>query len=192
MPIKKRVISFGLDRLEYKIKLDRRCRRVRLSVFPDGQVVVSGPPRTPVWLIERFVRMKTAWIFEKREHFQNRPQTIKPLDDQEDFLANKERARRLVGDRIAFFNKLYRQSFNKIMIRRPKTRWGSCSSRRNLSFNYRLIHLAPHLLDYIIVHELCHLLEMNHSARFWRQVERAIPDYQAARRELRGEGMVVG
>lgn len=75
--------------------------------------------------------------------------------------------------------------FNKVSIRDQKTRWGSCSRRRNLSFNYRLMNHRPEVIDYVIVHELCHLREMNHSDRFWIHVAQILPDYKALRRELK-------
>jgi predicted metal-dependent hydrolase len=76
-------------------------------------------------------------------------------------------------------------NFKHMSIRSQRTRWGSASSRGNLSFNYRIIYLPPELQDLIIAHELCHLREMNHSPAFWALVEKAVPDYKRLRRELR-------
>ncbi|MZP31264.1 DUF45 domain-containing protein [Heliobacterium undosum] len=79
-------------------------------------------------------------------------------------------------------------AYGKVTIRDQKTRWGSCSSKRNLSFNWRLVLFPPAVMDYVIVHELCHLQELNHSARFWTLVERHVPDYALHRRWLRERG----
>jgi predicted metal-dependent hydrolase len=94
-------------------------------------------------------------------------------------------ARRLVGSRLFEFNEVYGFRYARISIRSQRTRWGSASSRGNLSFNYRIIFLPPELQDLIIAHELCHLQEMNHSPAFWSLVEKAIPDYRRLRKELR-------
>ncbi|MDR3628564.1 MAG: M48 family metallopeptidase, partial [Ignavibacteriaceae bacterium] len=74
---------------------------------------------------------------------------------------------------------------NKVTIRNQKTRWGSCSARGNLSFNFNLVRYRKEIIDYVIVHELCHLKEMNHSNKFWNLVEKICPDYKALRRELK-------
>jgi len=76
------------------------------------------------------------------------------------------------------FNKVYGFKFNKIAIKNQKTRWGSCSKKGNLNYNYKIVLLPEKSADYIIVHELCHLKEFNHSRKFWNLVERALPDYK--------------
>jgi len=104
-----------------------------------------------------------------------------------EFLANKELARALVFERIKYFNQNYRFKIRRISIRNQRSRWGSCSKKGNLNFNYRIVLLPPVVSDYIIVHELCHLGEFNHSKRFWGLVAKTIPDYQQIRKELRGK-----
>ncbi len=101
-----------------------------------------------------------------------------------DYLKHKETARAIVHARIAHFNPRGRYAVRAIRIRNSKTRWGSCSARGNLNFHYRLALLPLELADYVIVHELCHLLEMNHSPRFWALVEAEMPDYRARKRAL--------
>ena len=94
-------------------------------------------------------------------------------------------ARLLVHARLAHFNQFYQFSYNKVFIKSQRTRWGSCSSNANLNFNYRIITLPPALQDYLIVHELCHLKEFNHSKAFWDLVALQIPQYQALQAQLR-------
>lgn len=96
-----------------------------------------------------------------------------------------EEAGRFVESRINYFNKFYNFEINRVTIRNQSTRWGSCSSKGNLNFNYKIIYLRPKLADYLIVHELCHLKELNHSKRFWTLVEKTIPDYVKINKELR-------
>ena len=101
------------------------------------------------------------------------------------YLEHKEAARALVLARLAHFNQHYNFTWNRVAIRNQRRCWGSCSSQKNLNFNYKLILLPPNLCDYIIVHELCHLQEMNHGPHFWALVAEQIPDYKERIRELK-------
>ncbi len=97
---------------------------------------------------------------------------------------NKIKAINFAKERLNYYNKFYNFPYNKIFIKNHKARWGSCSIRNNINFNYRIIFLSQELADYIIVHELCHLKEMNHSRKFWVLVEKIFPDYKKVRKEL--------
>lgn len=101
------------------------------------------------------------------------------------YLKYKNEALEFVCQRVDYYNQLYDFKFNRISVRNQRTRWGSCSKKGNLNFNYRLLLLSQNLADYIIVHELCHLKEMNHSQGFWGLVARAFPNHLEIRRELR-------
>jgi len=101
------------------------------------------------------------------------------------YIQHKEKARELACSRVFYFNKLYNLYFNRIAIRNQRRVWGSCSGKGNLNFNYRIILLPAHLADYIIVHELCHLKELNHSKKFWELVSLTFPNYKEARKELK-------
>lgn len=100
------------------------------------------------------------------------------------YQAHKEAARSFVHARLEVLNAQYGFVYGKVAIRDQKSRWGSCSSKKNLNFNYRILFLPSALADYIIVHELCHLGEFNHSPAFWRLVARVIPDHVSLRRQL--------
>jgi len=102
---------------------------------------------------------------------------------------HREQARALVHERLAYWNAHYGCSYGRVAIRDQRTRWGSCSSKQNLNFNYRIVFLPQHLADYIIVHELCHLLELNHGPQFWSHVARTMPAYEAHILELRALNM---
>ena len=108
------------------------------------------------------------------------------------YVLHKETARVFVQERIEIINAHYNHSFNRIAIRDQKTRWGSCSAKGNLNFNYRIQFLPLHLADYIVAHELCHLKEFNHGAGFWALVEEAIPEYRAHKAELQKVRMTRG
>lgn len=105
---------------------------------------------------------------------QNHNKTI----SQTSFSACRARARQLILARLRIYQGIHGSSFMRVSIKDMHTRWGSCSSKGNLNFNYRILFLPVELVDYIIVHELVHLQEMNHSQKFWRQVGRVIPDYK--------------
>ena len=100
----------------------------------------------------------------------------------------KEAARSYIPKRVAYYQTLTGGSYRRITIRDQKTRWGSCSSKGTLSFNWRLMLAPPAILDYVVVHELCHLNHMNHSPAFWQAVERVYPDYRNARKWLKDHG----
>jgi len=90
-----------------------------------------------------------------------------------------------VHARLVYWNAFYNFSYNKVFIRNVRSRWGSCSSRGNLNFNSRITRLPPELIDYVIVHELCHLGEFNHSQAFWDLVAKTMPEYKAMRQCLK-------
>jgi len=97
-------------------------------------------------------------------------------------------ARNLFQSRVAYYHSLTGGNYTSITIRDQKSRWGSCSSRGTLSFNYRLIFAPPKVLDYVVVHELCHLTHMNHSKDFWNMVEQIMPEYKVHKTWLREHG----
>ena len=110
------------------------------------------------------------------------------------YLANKEVARHLVHKRVSHFLQYYNSkhgiSVGKIAIRNQRSRWGSCSKKGNLNFNYKLVFLTPAQQDYIIVHEICHIKEFNHAKAFWDLVAETIPDWKKMRSELKKVGRV--
>lgn len=102
-----------------------------------------------------------------------------------DYKKHKETSRMFVHQKIAELNMHYGFPIRKVAIRNTKSRWGSCSKQGNLNFNYKILFLPPHIADYIIVHELCHLKEFNHSVNFWNLVAEVVPDHKAIRAELK-------
>lgn len=125
------------------------------------------------------MKLRYRIIFKRRRIAKGR----RPLTR---FTINKrEQAIRFVENRISYFNKFYNFEINRVAIKNASSRWGSCSSKGNLNFNYKIIYLRPVLADYLIVHELCHLGELNHSKRFWSLVRKTIPEYVKINKELR-------
>ncbi|MCD5382257.1 MAG: M48 family metallopeptidase [Candidatus Pacebacteria bacterium] len=101
------------------------------------------------------------------------------------YQAHKELARGIIHERLEHWSGFYGLTYNRVAIKNQKTCWGSCSEHGNLNFNYKIVFLPEPLMDYVIVHELCHLYELNHSPAFWAHVARAMPDYKAQRSHLR-------
>jgi len=184
----KKRIKLHQKQVEYILRESKRARRMRLTIYCDGAFVVTVPQEMKHLLIEKFIIQKSQWILDKMDYFKSRPGLVF-TPNKNDFLAYKDVALALAEQRIAHFNKLYKLSFNKINIKNQKTRWGSCSRKRNLNFNYKIALLPSRLSDYIIVHELCHLREFNHSKKFWELVARAVPDYWKIRDDLKQGGI---
>ncbi len=101
------------------------------------------------------------------------------------YLKHREYTRTLVGELIRIANAHYLLVYGRVAIRDQRRRWGSCSKKGNLNFNYRLLFLPRHLAEYVVVHELCHLIVFNHSKSFWKKVEEVVPDHRVRRAELR-------
>ena len=100
----------------------------------------------------------------------------------------KAQARSLLSGRVDFFAGRHAIRVGKVRISSARTRWGSCSARGTLSFTWRLVMAPPEVIDYVVVHEMCHLKEMNHSGAFWARVEAILPDYKARRKWLKDHG----
>ena len=161
---------------------------MRISVHCDGNVIVTVPARFDNSLLNKFLAEKKKWIIQKIQYFLRISQS--PLRSLQvikrgDYKKYRGEAKRLAEGRLEYFNQSYNYKLNKVCIRNQKTRWGSCSRRRNLNFNYKIIFLPAEFQDYIIVHELCHLGEFNHSRDFWTLVAKTIPDYKKLRNGLK-------
>lgn len=171
--------------IKYTHKKSRRARRMRLTVYFDGSVVLTTPHNISESIVQKFIREKTEWLISQIDYFKKRGIKKVSLDKKGDFKKYKEQALLLAQGRVQFFNQHYGHSFNKINIRNQKTRWGSCSRKGNLNFNYKIALLPPELADYLVVHELCHIKEMNHSERFWSLVAQMIPKYKMIRSQFK-------
>jgi len=179
-------IKIHKRKVEYTLKVSKRARRMRLAIYCDGNFVVTAPQGLDLNVVEGFITSKSRWIINKLNYFKAFQNTIFAKTNKADFLKCKQQAQLSIENRIRYFNKSCRFRFNKINIKNQKTRWGSCSKKRNLNFNYKIALLPQRIANYIIVHELCHLAEFNHSRKFWNLVEKLVPNYSAIRKELKG------
>ncbi|EKD23728.1 MAG: Metal-dependent hydrolase [uncultured bacterium] len=170
--------------ITYDLKKSSRAKRMRISIGAGGALSVTVPYRFPEPFIERFMREKAGWILRQITVFEQRGGRLTRYT-RAHYLEHKEAARELAHTRLAHFNQFYNYSYGDISIRDQKTRWGSCSRSGNLNFNYKLAVVPEHIADYVIVHELCHRKEFNHSKAFWDLVARTIPNHKEIRKELK-------
>lgn len=171
------------NEVSYLLTKSKR-KNISLSVNRRGQVEVKSPFFVSKKLIDEFVLSKKEWIENVQNKIGSLNKTPKAASAQ-DLARQKILAKRLIMERIAYHNKNEAFRFKKISIKDMSSRWGSCSYQGNLNFNYRLVYLEPELLDYVVVHELCHLIEHNHSPKFWLEVKRIIPDYKIKERKIK-------
>ena len=162
-----------------------RRRRSRLSIVVDGNrgVRVMAPLGVNEKVIEAFVASHKEWI-EKALSKVEKKKEIPIPGAQKSFHAHNARAKKILTQRVQFFAKQMGVKVSKVTIKRTKRQWGSCSSSGVISLHYKLIFLSPQIMDYVVVHELCHITHPNHSSAFWRAVEAVFPTYRQAKAEL--------
>jgi len=180
-----RTLVYHEKEIKYRLKKNNRSKRLRLAVFCDSSVVVTAPRWISDSKVERFIRENVSWLLDRLAWFRSRPAAASLPGGRRNYLKHKQAARELIQDRLDHFNQFYGLDINRISIKMQKTRWGSCSIRRNLNYNFKILFLTPAQADYIIVHELCHLQEFNHSKRFWSLVGKTIPEYRQRIKEIR-------
>lgn len=186
-----KTINLQNQTVPYQIQASKKARRLRISVYRNLRVVVTLPVGFKISEAEKYLRQKLDWVKKSLNHFMKFPPAPIVKYGKKDYLQNKAAALALAKNKLGQFNKFYGFSYNRVSIKNQKTRWGSCSKKGNLNFNYKIVHLPENLVDYLVVHELCHLREMNHSRDFWALVEKTIPDYKILRRQLRNFGVAV-
>jgi len=198
------------------IKIDRivrsKRRTVAIEVTREARLIVRAPLRTSSEDIDRFVEKKRIWILKKQEEAQQRlgRYKLKVVDDgmatlsfDNSFLlshAHLEDARELfinwyrdqsydrIGERLKHYSSVTGIHFNKFRITGAKKRWGSCNTKANIFFSWRLIMTPLPVIDYVVVHELVHIEEKSHSKVFWNRVGSILPDYRERRRWLKDNG----
>ena len=177
-----------VENVKFDAQVIRSSRRtVAVEITRDRRVVVRVPLRMKDRDIERFLELKSPWI----ESHLARPVATQPPLTEEEKAVLMAAAREDIPRRVAQFAPQVGVSVGRITIRCQHTRWGSCSSKGNLNFNCLLMLCPEWVRDYVVIHELCHRREMNHSPRFWALVAVNCPDYAAARRWLRIEGRAI-
>lgn len=165
------------------VKRSTRAKYMRLRVGAGGSVTLTVPHYTGERAIGAFLVQHANWLERAVERM--RDYRALPVSGRRAYLAHRERARAFVAERLEYWNQHYGFAWGRLAIKDQRTMWGSCSKKGNLNFSYALLFLPRPLADYVVVHELCHLKEHNHSRRFWALVEQTIPDHTARRMALR-------
>lgn len=182
-------VDIGGEIVTPTFRMNTRARRMSLTIHPDGEIVVTLPRRATIGMAERFVLEKSDWVLKKMKYIRSFPKRLLLKHSRKEFLEHKDKAEELVRKKVIEFNQHYNFTYKNIVIRNQKTRWGSCSSKGNLNFNYKIALIPEPLADYIVVHELCHLGQFNHSRAFWDLVGEKIPNYRECRAELKRIGI---
>jgi len=175
--------------MEYRIIYSKR-KTISIQVEQDGSVIVKAPKAATKRQIEAFVASKADWIQKARERQSVRADEYAriPKLSNEEIRVLADQAARDIAGRVRYFGPIVGTDWGRITIRNQTTRWGSCSSKGNLNFNCLLMLTPEDVRDYVVVHELCHRLQMNHSEAFWAEVERVLPDYRERRLWLKQNG----
>ncbi len=170
-------------------------KTIGICVNEDCTVTVRAPKRASKTEIARVVKKHETWIQKQISRMQKRKEALKESNyhalTKEEIETLADRACEEIPKRVEHFTKRIGVDYGRITIRNPKTRWGSCSAKGNLNFNCLLMLAPPHVIDYVVVHELCHRKEMNHSKQFWTEVARILPDYKTAEAWLKNEGQLL-
>ena len=184
--------SGQVNMYEYEVIRSRR-RTIAIEIDRSGQIKVRAPYNVGNFRIRRFVEEKSGWI-EKALARINKGQSdaissddLPPISEADKQLL-ADQAKKIIPGKVSYFAGIIGVDFGRITIRAQKTRWGSCSAKGNLNFNCLLLRAPEEILDYVIVHELCHRKEMNHSKAFWAEVAKVCPDYKKHRKWLKDHG----
>lgn len=166
-----------------EVRRSERAQRMRLVVAPGGGAILTAPIFESADAIDCFLAQHRGWLEKSRRKMAGLVRL--PIFRRASFMMYKEATREFLEERVVHWNRVFRFEYGKISVRNTRWTWGSCSHNGNLNFSHALLFVPPLIVDYVVVHELCHLRERNHGSAFWRLVGSALPDYPLRRRELR-------
>lgn len=218
---------------EISIRQSHQARQVRFKISPRGELVVTAPPRTPLFIIKQAIRrskpqLKEMLAIDRQQHIYSDGQAIgqshrlavvksdiytephiktsnriiilniaPDVDLQSPYIQKiiqteviktiKKEAKSYLGKRLARLAERHNFSYASVRYTHTGTRWGSCSSQGTISLNIALMKLPLDVIDYVLIHELCHTKEMNHSTKFWSLVSSCLPGYKSLRKQLKSQ-----
>ncbi len=180
--------------IDYTIVRSKR-RSIGFEVRPGGKITVRIPMRASVNTVKEIIEDKKDWLYEmylkqKDKIDTNSLREAERNDPRTAYLEKKYRqaAKRYIYERVEYYIEMIGGHYSSIRIGDQKTRWGSCSNNGTLSFSWRLMLAPPRILDYVVIHEICHLTYMDHSKNFWDLVSVYDPDYKEHRKWLKENG----
>ncbi len=182
-----RVLKLKTGELPYELRRHVRARRVNVRVMPGsegGRIVLTVPKRGSIRAGERFLSEHADWVMRQVTRLSEHNSLLARRDEAE-YRKRRAEASVYIREKVKYWSEICGLRHTGVTIRDQSTRWGSCSAKRRLSFSWKLLLLPERFTDYVVVHELCHLAEFNHSPRFWALVARHIPEYRDIVRELR-------
>lgn len=171
---------------KFTLKRSARARRLSVAVAFNGLVTVTAPIRISESGIAQFIRDQAEWIARTlaKMNRKNAGQTILPRD-RASYLLHKSTARDLVRELLAIHAPRLGLPYQDVRIKDMTRNWGSCSTKGNLNFNYKIALIPRELAEYVVIHELAHLAHFDHSPRFWRTVASGLPDWHSRRTALK-------
>ena len=171
-----------------------RSNRKTLAMEIKGtKLIVRAPLRATKETIQAFLSENKGWIEKHMEKAKAQQQVVSSMDKltMDDIRQLADRALKVIPERVRYYAPLVGVTYGRITIRNQRSKWGSCSSKGNLNFNCLLMLAPPEVLDSVVVHELCHRKEMNHSSRFYAEVLRVFPDYYKWNKWLKENGAIL-
>lgn len=176
--------------MEFNIRIIKSKRKsVDIEVKPDLTVLVKAPLFLSDDTIKKLVVKKTDWIEKRIKQIKENPSL--PLFSKKEIETLREKTRALVTPKAEYYAKILGVIYNKLSVKKQHSVWGSCSAKKNINFNLLLCLCPEEVVNYIVVHELCHLKQLNHSRFFWAEVAALLPDYKNARLWLKHNGNTI-
>ncbi len=176
-----------MNSYEYNLKRSNR-KTISVEISREAEIIVRAPLKMKKTDIEAFLQSKSEWIDKHLASMKEKLASVPRKLTEEEKNELKKNAKIVIAPRVEKFALRMGISYEKITIKLQKTRFGSCSTHHNLNFNALVALMPSDILDYVIVHELAHLKQMNHSVAFWKEVEKIIPDYKNKRKWLKENG----
>ena len=168
--------------MEYKIIYSKR-KTVAVQVTPDGEVLVKAPKGTEKKHIEETVIRYSDWIEKAQKKVLGKKIGMKEASAEEEKLLRKK-AKELLPEKVNYYSDLLGVKPERLTITGARTRFGSCSGKNSISFSFYLMRFPEEAVDYVVVHELCHIIHHNHSKEFYKEIEKILPDYKKRKKLL--------
>ena len=176
-----------MNKYDYILKKSKR-NSISVEISREAKIIVRAPLKMSVKETDAFLSSKSEWIDKHLSDMKQRLATMPRKLTEAEKNELKKNAKIVITKRVEYFAKLMGVEYKKISVKFQKTRFGSCSTKKNLNFNALIALMPSQILDYVVVHEISHLKQMNHSKQFWAEVENVIPDYKAKRKWLKTNG----